>query len=54
MYSDVTCMTSSGHAMYNQQAVSQMEEVKVIKSSCRNVGNNRWFWDLKVLTDKTS
>ena len=31
MYSDVTFMTSSGHAMHNQQAVSQVEQVKVIK-----------------------
>jgi len=31
-------MSGNGHAMAYHEAESQIEEVKVIKSSCQNVG----------------
>ena len=42
MYSAVTCMSGNGHAMAYHEAESQIEEVKVIKSSCQNVGKKNW------------
>jgi len=38
MYSAVTCMSGNGHAMAYREAENQIEKVKVIKSSCQNVG----------------